>query len=661
MDNIQFEAKQLVRSYSHKHHGGDDGDGSDSRQKLDRALEDQVIQEDAFAMLVQRALSSRSTSTAAKSRCEELKAAISSFQKTFSGQLTVEGHQKMVSWSSINAGLKQLQSKYIEKSNETVRGKSKQRFHRLCEMIHDHSGVLKVLPQEYAAPVTASVELIVKASVNHEQIGEDFAGALEDIDRIVDSVERWLALFPGDPRLQEMAAQLCCAILDFVTVPMKWYSESGGKRLKTSLNENATQQYQKYVDKIRRIADHIREAAELSTIEDQRRDQAANRERNMEFEARVVNTFRQWQIDQQRDHWRRDESRYIEMHRALEKMDRTIRENPQNSLLMMSKMIGHLSHNELGPPIKQILHSGAVRFIAAETSRSDRPSNSITMDDLSDDEGRSMKGPELSNILRSRAEVQEAAQALDDHFDYDRIAPTAFPTSDFVEAEILQRLQQWTSQANPSMLGIIGPGSLSEENPFQLLTASYVQAAKASNLACLSYFCRIRPSPGNREQSDEAVASVELLYALIRQLMIYLPIDLPLEPVLHRSRFDDLDGTLCTWDIGLTLFQDLFKLVQTPVLLVSVYGIELLDSSRTVTHLEALLDVLRTCMSTQDRAGGLDTVVKVLLVTSGISQALYSRLQVEEICDVNRGSAARSPWKTGKGRQNMSFLDFSGL
>lgn len=493
-----------------------------------------------------------------------------------------------------------------------------------------------------------------QASVTHEQIGEDFASALEDIDRIVDSVGRWIALFPSDLRLQERTAHLCCAILEFVAMPLKWYSESGGKRLKTSLNENATQQYQKHVDKIKRIADHIREAAELSTLEQQRKD-------HIEFETRLVNTFRQWQIDQQRDHWRRDENRYLEMHQALERADRIIRANPQNSFLQMSNMIGNLSQNELGPPIKQILHSSAVDFMAVESSRSLQRSEENTHLNVSADECQedAISGPGAA--LRSKADVQDVAQGLDYYFSYDRITPNAAPSGNFVEADVVQRLQQWTAQAFPSMLGIFGPGSLYEENEFRLLTRSYIHVAKASSLACISYFCTLKPVFDSPGESDEAMASVELLYSLIRQMMIYLPLHLPKEPTLRKTRFDDLDGTLRTWDLGLAIFRDLFQIIETPVLLVSIYGMELLDSSESTPCLVALLDTLRQCMRAHGEGTGQAAVMKVLFVTSGISQALYSGLEVEEICDVNRGGAARSPWKTGKGRLNTSFLEFSGI
>lgn len=57
MDDIEFEAKKLVRSYSHQCQGTEGDESTDpTRRKLNKALEEQVSQEDAFALLVQRAL-----------------------------------------------------------------------------------------------------------------------------------------------------------------------------------------------------------------------------------------------------------------------------------------------------------------------------------------------------------------------------------------------------------------------------------------------------------------------------------------------------------------------------------------------------------------------------------------------------------------------------
>lgn len=55
-----------------------------------------------------------------------------------------------------------MKMQHLEKASKGFRGKTKERFHRLCEGINDHSGVLKILPQEYAGSVCASVEMIVK-------------------------------------------------------------------------------------------------------------------------------------------------------------------------------------------------------------------------------------------------------------------------------------------------------------------------------------------------------------------------------------------------------------------------------------------------------------------------------------------------------------------
>lgn len=45
-------------------------------------------------------------------------------------------------------------------------GKTKKQFHRVCEVLNDHAGFLKLLPKDekYTAPICGSLELIVKVS-----------------------------------------------------------------------------------------------------------------------------------------------------------------------------------------------------------------------------------------------------------------------------------------------------------------------------------------------------------------------------------------------------------------------------------------------------------------------------------------------------------------
>ena len=162
------------------------------------------------------------------------------------------------------------------------------------------------------------------------------------------------------------------------------------------------------------------------------------------------------------------------------------------------------------------------------------------------------------------------------------------------------------------------------------------------------------PPPG---RTRATVEMVDLLYALIKQLLLYLPPRLPSVPVLNRHRFDELDGTLRSCEAALSLFADLIRLTATSYLLVAVHGLELLESEHTASALKSFLKVLRTFID-----GKVDveaTTLKVLLPISGMSRTLGEELHAGEICDISRGSAARRVGGSRRGQQRLGIVDFA--
>jgi hypothetical protein len=487
-------------------------------------------------------------------------------------------------------------------------------------------------------------------------MGEDFASALEEVDEIICATHQGLALYPNHPRLQDLVAQLCCRVLEFVAIPLKWYSEGGGKRLRTSFNENSSKVYEKPLRRIRTLANFIDQAILLCSVA-QGQETHSLMQRQYDAWSRH---FKELHEERLRSKWQTDEAQYAPLRQAVNESNRRIREDPHGRLLLLSKFMMEPPSNVLGQPIKQILVREADQFAAEQRERhvvfaqDVRPSNANASSLVVLPEPR----PDNRTVLHTAVEVEAASGGLNAFFDFDKVAPDAPEDDYFAETDVVQRLQEWVAGPWSSFLGVFGPFAASSDNAFQLLTSKYVQAAKAANIACVSYFCELPRGSLSPKRVPETIEASALLCALIRQMVLHLPANLPDAPPIEAQRFESLDGTMKTWDAALRLLSDLIGIAEAPVLLFAVYGMEMLEHDATRRHLVAFVETLRHHISATNADHGTRKIVKVLMVTSGNPQVLASTLNNEEICDMDRGDAAMKPGAARRGRMAMDDLDF---
>lgn len=445
----------------------------------------------------------------------------------------------------------------------------------------------------------------------------------------------------------DLSVQLCCHIINFLAFPLKWYTQKRRSRLLASFNENLSEQYQGQIKEIRRISDNIRRGVHYCS------------EAEIKGVARkvpeLVSYFNDVVLSLQRDLQKREEERWGLFQQAIEEQNRRMREEPQDLFAKMSQLLTKKPENELGEPMKQMLDREAYNFAAGirevpmkdkDHSRPIIPSGDRTTQSIQLNQ---------ASVFHSKIEIQEASMILRPFFDFDRISPPSVDENIYIEGEAVQRLQTWTAQTSSSFLGIFGPVSHSDKNTAELLVLNYIRAAKGAGIPCVSYFCTIThesPPPG---RTRETVGLVALLYGLLTQLILHLPLQLPETPIIEREKVEALDGTLRTWHIALPFFRNLLTLIEPPYLLIAIHGLELLEHEATAPYLESFLDALRQSNRMDTRDGPR---LKVLIATSGMSQTLGERLREEEICDISRGSAARKPGQARKGRQNMGEVDF---
>ena len=495
--------------------------------------------------------------------------------------------------------------------------------------------------------------------MNYIHIGEDFAAALEEIDRIVTDVQAKLTLY-REPYLEDLSIQLCCKILTFVTFPLKWYSQKGWKRATGSLNENLSAEYSKHVQAIRSISDAIQRGAQLCTAQEIRNvsQSVASLPEKM---GSISDLFKYWMEVQdlhQRENWKRNEQQWESLHQANKEQNERLRDGARY-LEDMSQHFGSMFDKSIGSPMKQILDREAQQFV-------DRPAStrSLTPDSSSPVEvSMSTRSLFVANAvlpaMQTKAQVGEASTALDDSFDYNQILVRGSEIDTFAEVEVIQQLQAWTTFAQSSIMALNGPASLSANSSSQLIASNYVQAAMAAGIPRISYFCAITHEAPPENRLRETIGLVSLIYGLMKQLIRHLPIEWPARPGYNLSeRFAKLDGTLRTWDVALSLFKDLLDLSEPPLLLIVIHGIEILEHEATNDYLSAFIGILRQKTRAVAGQGSPQSIVKVLLTTSGNSHVLGSTLTTSETFDNNRGDAAQSPGQARKGRRHVGDVSF---
>ncbi|KAH7378243.1 hypothetical protein BKA66DRAFT_466879 [Pyrenochaeta sp. MPI-SDFR-AT-0127] len=645
-EHSEFVARDLVRSFSNSLKGPDSivREISSPRLIIEGALQNEVDLEDEIAGLLRLATASQHNSASLTARYQELEAALGKFQNAFQDKHLEVGELPALSWSSLTHRISQLKTQYDGKAKKNFQGQAKRKFHSVCETINNHSNVLKMLPHgdKYTSLICGSLETIIKASVNHEQVGEDFTVAWKEIDKVVAATKRELLEYP-QPFLLELSVELCCKILEFVTFFFSWYTQKGHKRFLASLNENLAKEYQPHLDEIRTISSFIQRGVQFSMARDGR-EQAQERERY----------FREVQEFHQRENWRRNEEQWELLHRACDEHYHRLHDKMEQYLANMSQRLGIMFDQPPGKGIKQILNHEANRFVAAANKDRQIGATRALAVEINEDL-EDMQGSAVTIDAPSRADVDSASKILDPFFNYDQVHPVASGLDCFIEAEAIQRLQTWNSHTTSSILGIFGPVAFSSDNAARLLASNYVHAAKAAGIPCISYFCALSLEMPPRNRTRETIGTVALLYALVKQLIRYLP----LTSSMTGDRFESLDGTFRTWPLALSLFHDLLVSVDVPILLIVVYGLEVLDHTATRARLTAILKELRGAMSDGAAIGHQRTVFKVLFATSGLSHILDEGLEVAEIYDMNGGRAAHSPGQAKKGRQSMNGVLFS--
>lgn len=231
--------------------------------------------------------------------------------------------------------------------------------------------------------------------------------------------------------------------------------------------------------------------------------------------------------------------------------------------------------------------------------------------------------------IQTKEELEHISQVLDKYYPEGHLLPVQYsqtPTSrPTLHESIASRLFQWSKSPESRVLCIQLPYDQQQRSIGGKIAANVVLSAYDVDYPIISYFCTL-PRDVAEGRSAQTTALCEMTACLIRQLVMALPDSLPERSsvVLTAARFENLDGTLRTWNSMLSLFADLLSLIPTGMLIV-IHGMQCLNSEHTTVPIQEFLSVIRQRLDNKDDTAGHTT--KILFVMEGQARAVVPWLQ----------------------------------
>lgn len=208
-------------------------------------------------------------------------------------------------------------------------------------------------------------------------------------------------------------------------------------------------------------------------------------------------------------------------------------------------------------------------------------------------------------------------------------------------------IRDWSIAPGSMLLRIGGISEIKYPSATSAISASVVRTASDLNFPLIHLFCG-----WSAKQKEASVISA--LYSLIRQLTNM--IDALDEESLSFSsaRFQELDGTIKTWDKAISTFSELL-LNAPPTLFVIIDGIECLEGAQChQEYINSLINVLGNQTDKHDLCGRISKRLKVLFTTAGPCASLNKiDEKVLRTIAMKRLSTKRRPGEARLGRSQI--------
>jgi hypothetical protein len=220
----------------------------------------------------------------------------------------------------------------------------------------------------------------------------------------------------------------------------------------------------------------------------------------------------------------------------------------------------------------------------------------------------------------------------------------------YFENNVVFAIRDWSEALGYHLLRIGGPADTKYPSGTSEISASVVKTAYRFKLATLYVSCNSLPQ--GKEKSI-----VSTLYSLTNQLINQVnPLDTGVFN-FSTARFQDLDGTVETWDKAISIFSDLLVYAPSPLFIVfdNIERLDGIDSDKR--YLDTLINILKDQASSQNLSGGIRKVLKILFITTGPCETL-NKLddKVLKNITIKRQDAKRRPGEPRLGRSQIHLL-----
>lgn len=266
---------------------------------------------------------------------------------------------------------------------------------------------------------------------------------------------------------------------------------------------------------------------------------------------------------------------------------------------------------------------------------------------------------EIESPVPSPIDIRLVSRHFEDYFDWEHVHPhTQRQGPILADTTFVGRLNEFTTTMESQVLYAHGRFQSQRADILRQSAAAYSSLALDAGVPVISYFCELShddPPPGRTRETMELTA---LLYAMVRQVINISPAtSVGTTPTVTEAKLSALDRTLRTWKDAISLFEELVTSVQLPLLLFTIYGLNILEDAVERTTTGPLEDLVG-CLDRLARAdsAGEGTVVKILFTSSGLSEALFHFVDEESIiaCD---SSPLGAPNRPRRSRQVITYTN----
>lgn len=193
-----------------------------------------------------------------------------------------------------------------------------------------------------------------------------------------------------------------------------------------------------------------------------------------------------------------------------------------------------------------------------------------------------------------------------------------------VSGLIVVKLREWLASPRSEFLWILGSNS-PFGNEATLATSHILDIAMSARLPCVSFTCTPLTAGSNTSEDGKTrcvTLLVALLYSLVHQLLCLVP-----ETFQDAYELEEAVQTLKGGEDSIPRALEIIEVLlrhRTPLLLVILDGLELLEDERTVPHLRSLISIIHSRQT--------DSRLKVLIGSQGLLESGIG-LDVDERVD----------------------------